>query len=112
MLLRALGLAACLSGALAPPPRCTVTDGVVFVDECTPGFAEALDAAGQPDHTALIQTALNASGAHTVVLRNVSKAAPWISRPLFVYLNDSTVRFDGGAFLLAKRGRDCRRVRF
>ena len=65
---------------------CTVRDGVVFADECGDGF-RARDAAGQPDHTEVIQAALNAT-AHTVVLRNLSAATPWTARPLFLYNND------------------------
>jgi hypothetical protein len=52
------------------PVTCTVRDGVVRVDECGDGF-KARDSAGQPDHTEVIQAALNSS-AHTVVLRNLS----------------------------------------
>ena len=77
-------------GALAAPAppavTCTVRGGVVFVDECGDGF-RARDAAGEPDHTEGIQAALNAT-AHTVVLRNLSAATPWIARPLFLYNND------------------------
>ena len=96
--------------AVAPPPaaRCPVRGGVVYVDECGDGF-RARDAAGQPDHTEVIQAALN-STAHTVVLRNLSAATPWVSRPLFVTRSDSTLRFEARAFLHAKRGRDCRRA--
>ena len=76
-----------LAAAAPPAVTCTVRDGgVVFVDECGDGF-RARDAAGQPDHTEVIQAALNAT-AHTVVLRNLSAATPWTARPLFLYNND------------------------
>ena len=94
---------------LAPPPvACTVRDGVVYVDECGSGF-HARDAAGQPDHTEVIQAALNSS-AHTVVLRNLSSSSPWVSQPLFIHNNNSVLRFERNAFLHAKRGRACRKA--
>ena len=89
------------------PPLCRPRGGVVFVDECGDGF-KATDSAGQPDHTAVLQAALNVSGAHTVVLRNLSASTPWVATPLFLYRNDMTFRFEPNAFLHAKRGRACR----
>jgi|EP01043_Picozoa_sp_COSAG02_P002946 hypothetical protein len=94
--------------AATQPVKCSVRDGVVFVDECGSGFG-ARDAAGQPDHTDVIQAALNSS-AKTVVLRNLSSSSPWIARPLFIHSNDSVLRFESNAFLHAKRGRACRKA--
>ena len=90
-----------------PPPLCAAKGGVVFVDECGDGF-NATDSAGQPDHTTVIQAALNVSGAHTVVLRNLSASTPWVVTPLFIHRNDMTFQFEPNAFLHAKRGRACR----
>jgi hypothetical protein len=98
------------AGTLAstPPVICTVRHGVVYVDECGSGFG-ARDAAGQPDHTDAIQAALDSS-ATIVVLRNMSSSSPWIARPLFVQQNNSVLKFERNAFLLAKRGRACRQA--
>lgn len=98
-----------LSLPLSPAVSCPVRpDGTVYVDECGDGF-NARDAAGQPDHTAVIQAALR-SPAHTVVLRNLSASTPWITQPLFLVNNNSLLRFERHAFLHAKRGRDCRKA--
>lgn len=98
---------AAAAAASPAPPVCAATDGVVYVDECGEGFT-ASDSAGQPDHTAVVQAALNASGAHTVVLRNLSRPTPWVVTPLFIYRSDITLQFEPNAFLHAKRGRACR----
>jgi hypothetical protein len=89
------------------PPLCAAKHGVVFVDECGDGL-KATDSAGQPDHTAVVQAALNTSGAHTVVLRNLSASTPWVVTPLFIFRDDVTFQFEPNAFLHAKRGRACR----
>ena len=83
------------------------TNGVLFADTCGDGF-EAVDSAGQADHTAVLQVALDASDAHTIVLRNLSMSTPWVTTPLFVYKSHRTVHLEG-AFLLAKRGVACQR---
>ena len=57
-----------------------------------------------------LQAALNASGAHTIVLRNLSSPTPWVAAPLYIDKGDPTLRFEANAFLHAKRGRDCRRA--
>ena len=89
--------------------RCPVEGGVVFADLCGEGI-RARDSAGQPDHTEVLQAALNTSGAHTVVLRNLSSPTPWVAAPLYIDKGDRTLRFEANAFLHAKRGRDCRRA--
>ena len=89
--------------------RCPVEGGVVFADLCGEGI-HAHDAAGQPDHTDVLQAALNASGAHTIVLRNLSSPTPWVAAPLYIDKGDRTLWFEANAFLHAKRGRDCRRA--
>eukprot|EP01051_Picozoa_sp_SAG22_P018001 SAG22_NODE_2915_length_2107_cov_2.435757_1_plen_544_part_10 len=100
---------ACRQASAARPVRCPpATGGVLFADSCGHGF-NATDSAGQADHTAVLQAALNASDAHTVVLRNLSASTPWIAEPLCIWKSHLTLHFQG-AFLLAKRGAACRRA--
>jgi hypothetical protein len=91
--------------AVRCPPA---ANGILYADLCGDGFT-AVDSVGQPDHTAVLQAALNASDVHTIVLRNLSASTPWITNPLFLYESHRTIYFNG-AFLLAKRGVACVRA--
>jgi hypothetical protein len=92
-----------------PPVSCPpAKGGVLYVDACGTGF-NSVDSIGQPDHTAVIQAALNASDAHTVILRNLSTSRPWITNPLFIYASHRTFHLQS-AFVLAKRGVACRQA--
>lgn len=78
--------------------------GVLFADQCGPGFS-ATDALGRPDHTCVLQAALNGSSSdiHTVVIRNVSASRPWVIGQLGVFRNDLEIRLERGAFLQSQR---------
>ena len=95
--------------ASAASVRCPpAKEGIIYADLCGSGL-NSTDSAGQADHTAVLQAALNASDAHTVVLRNLSARTPWVSSPLCIWKSHRTVHFQG-AFLMAKRGVACRRA--
>ena len=94
MLLLALLLLGSVGAAAAPPPAHRCSGGVVYAEDCGPGFAAA-------DSTAALQAAID-SPAHTIWVRNVS-GQPWIITPVFLRSNQ-TVRFGAGALVLAKRG--------
>ena len=94
MLLPALLLLG-VGAAAAPPPAHRCSGGVVYAEDCGPGFAAA-------DSTAALQAALDSPAAHTVWVRNVS-GLPWIITPVFLRSNQ-TVRFGARALVLAKRG--------
>ena len=93
----------------SPPPPCAANitcavsaAGWLYVDQCGAGF-HATDSRGMPDHTCVIQAALNASSAHSVVLRNLSQSRPWVANPLRLRRSNMRLLLADGAFLLAKR---------
>ena len=85
-----------------PPPTAA---GVIFADQCGRGL-HATDARGNPDHTCVLQAALNqsaAAGVHTVLIRNLSSATPWVTQMLTLFRNDLEIVLEYNAFLQAKR---------
>ena len=56
-------------------PACPVVAGVVDADKCRGGF-------NATDSSDALQTALNAPGAHTVIISNGSRQTPWVTGPV------------------------------
>eukprot|EP01051_Picozoa_sp_SAG22_P007219 SAG22_NODE_500_length_9715_cov_29.986793_2_plen_741_part_00 len=85
--MKAVGAAPPSPGPPLPPPpppqpqpveRCPVVGGVVDAAKCLGGF-------NVTDSTAALQAALNAPGAHTVIISNGSRHTPWITGPLKIH---------------------------
>ena len=64
--------------------ECPVVDGVVDADRCLGGF-------NATDSTTSLQAALNAPGAHTVLISNRSRPTPWITGPLKLQASNRTI---------------------
>jgi hypothetical protein len=77
---------------------CPVVAGVVDASQCLGGF-------NSTDSTAALQAAINAGGAHTVIISNGSRATPWVTRPLFIRgVSNRTVWLGPGVVIVALRG--------
>jgi hypothetical protein len=66
------------------PAACPVVGGVVDADRCLGGF-------NATDSTVSLQAALNAPGAHTVLISNRSRPTPWITGPLKLQASNRTI---------------------
>ena len=80
-------------------PACPVVAGVVDADKCGGGYHAT-------DSTTALQTALNAPGAHTVIISNGSRPTPWVTGPvscLHPCASPSTYPGRTEAMLLVKR---------